>query len=306
MSFLRRFLAFSFVQLIIELLILIVLAILLNQVATMVVTPFHISPFFKIMLNESISLLSLAVVVVLAHFWIERRPFADLGYATRHLGRDLLLGFLIGAVLISLIVGVMALFGWYRVSAVAGGIENFVGLLLALLFMLVVAVFEEGLFRGILLRLVERGLGSWVALAISALVFGGLHLTNPHATLVSACAIMLDGGIMMGGAYLLTRSLWLAIGIHWAWGFFESPIFGNSDSGAPQWVTPLFTSVTRGPEIWTGGTFGPEAGLVALIIATATGIVFILLAVHLKRIYTPSWMLRRLSRKSLSIAQEQG
>jgi len=130
-------------------------------------------------------------------------------------------------------------------------------------------VLEEGVFRGIIFRLLERAAGSWIAIAVSGLFFGAIHLLNPGATLMGALTIALTGGVMLAVAYMLTRSLWLAVGIHWAWDLLESSVFGVNESGARA-VNPLFTSTTHGPQVWTGGSFG-IIPIVRLIVCFSAG-----------------------------------
>jgi membrane protease YdiL (CAAX protease family) len=110
--------------------------------------------------------------------------------------------------------------------------------------------------------------GSWAALAITALIFALSHLAQPHATPAGAIAVAVDGGIVLAAMFVLTRSLWPCVGVHWAWNVFEGPIYGAAISGTPG--PSVFDSVTRGPAVWTGGAFGPEAVVVAVVVSGAT------------------------------------
>jgi hypothetical protein len=145
---------------------------------------------------------------------------------------------------------------------------------LALASSLVTGVFEELLFRGVLFRLVEDSWGSYAALAVSSLFFGAAHLFNPNATWLSAVAIMVEAGIFLGAAYMLTRRLWLPIGIHAGWNFTEGGVFGAAESGtAPHgWLQ----STTSGPAWLSGGDFGPEASVVTVMICGALGLALVL------------------------------
>lgn len=130
------------------------------------------------------------------------------------------------------------------------------------------AVTEEVVFRGVIFRIVEERLGSWLALAISAVLFGLMHLagssqTSGAAELWGAVAIVLQGGLLLGAAYLATRSLWLPIGVHFAWNLVESA-FGTSVSGKSSEFGSLVHSTLLGPSSLTGGSFGPEAGWAAI------------------------------------------
>jgi uncharacterized protein len=221
---------------------------------------------------------------------IERRTFAELGFG-RGLLRDMGIGLALGAGIISLVIGLLALFGWYQVvgpgALVGAGIVT--NLSVVLLFLLV-AVFEEITFRGLLFRIVENGLGSWGALLVSAIFFGGAHLGNPGATIGSSIAIALEAGVLLGAIYMATRSLWMVIGVHWAWNYFEGPVFGTQVSGND--IPSLLHSVTDGPVLWTGGVFGPEAGLFAVIAGGIVGAIFIWLAIRRGQVIAPLWARR--------------
>jgi membrane protease YdiL (CAAX protease family) len=221
---------------------------------------------------------------------IERRTFAELGFG-RGLARDMGIGLALGAGIISLVISLLALFGWYQVvgpGALAGA--GIVTNLSVVLLFLLVALFEEVTFRGLLFRIVENGLGSWGALIVSAVFFGGAHLGNPGATLASSIAIALEAGVLLGAIYMATRSLWMVIGVHWAWNYFEGPVFGAQVSGYD--IPSLLHSVTTGPVLWTGGAFGPEAGLFAVIIGGIVGAIFIWLSLRRGQVIAPMWARR--------------
>lgn len=248
-----------------------------------------IGPLLTEAILAGCALLTLVVVGRL----IERRTFAELGFG-RGLLRDTGIGLALGAGIISLVIGLLALFGWYQVvgsgALVGAGIVT--NLSVILLFLLV-AVFEEVTFRGLLFRIVENGLGSWGALLVSAIFFGGAHLGNPGATLGSSIAIAIEAGVLLGAIYMATRSLWMVIGVHWAWNYFEGPVFGTQVSGNES--ASLLHSVTNGPVLWTGGVFGPEAGLFAVIVGGIVGAVFIWLAIRRGQLIAPMWTRRTTS-----------
>ena len=141
--------------------------------------------------------------------------------------RELAMGTLVGAALPAAVVGLVAALGFYRVVApnpwtslvppLAAAVSN--------------AYMWECLSRGVLLRITEESLGTWLALLISSLLVGVLLLAFiPSATVVSTVAI-LAANLLLGAAYLLTRRLWMAIGIHFAWDFTQAGIFGVYVSG---------------------------------------------------------------------------
>lgn len=233
----------------------------------------------------ALAVVPLAVIAFVGKV-IEQRSLAQVGLSGRGVIRETLLGFALGFGLLATVIGVMALAGWYRADSFSWSAPA-IGV--ALWQFLLVAVFEEAVFRGIIFRILEQGLGSWLALILSALIFGLIHLGNPNASLVAGLAIALEAGILLGAAYMLTRSLWLAIGVHWSWNFTQGPIFGAAVSGTNT-TSNLISSTTNGPELWTGGAFGPEAGLVAMIVCTAAGLALLVPVVRRGGIITPQWM----------------
>jgi uncharacterized protein len=120
---------------------------------------------------------------------------------------------------------------------------------------------EELLSRGYHLQTIASGLNLFWGVTISSAIFGLLHLGNPNATWVSAAGIFL-AGIFFAYAYIRTKQLWLPIGLHLGWNFFEGVVFGFPVSGLN--IYPLTRIEVTGPVIWTGGAFGPEAGLIIL------------------------------------------
>src|SRR5206468_8601734 len=133
-------------------------------------------------------------------------------------------------------------------------------------------------FRGILFRIVEAGLGSWLGLLVSAAVFGLAHLANPGSNVIGAASIIIEAGILLAAAYMFTRRLWLPIGLHFAWNFTEAGIFGADVSG--RHIGGLLRSTLTGPAWLTGGAFGPEASVVAVVLCLAVGVAFIVAAVR--------------------------
>ena len=235
----------------------------------------------------------LLLLVVAATKLIIRRlgeePHDDL--PGRHALRDLGLGLGGGFLLFSLVVGLAALAGVYNIvgeGSTATLLMTFVTVAL------IPGVVEEVLFRGILFRFLEQFGGSWFALALTSALFGLGHIFNPNASLFSSFAIAVEAGILLGGAYMLTRSLWAPIGLHAAWNFTQGYIFDVPVSGHDQ--QGLVEARLSGPELLSGGSFGLEASVIALVCATLAGVWLVVLAVRRGRVVRPWWVRRRLSR----------
>lgn len=158
-----------------------------------------------------------------------RQALGVLALDPKHAVRDLSLGFSLGGVAVALNVGIYALAGWYSVRSVHLDVGPF--LLGGLAGFFWVALWEELLIRGIGFRALEVAFGSIVALVLSSLVFGLLHLGNPGATLVGSLTGAAGGGVVFACAYMLIRSLWLAIGLHWAADFWQGSFFGLHVAG---------------------------------------------------------------------------
>jgi hypothetical protein len=139
------------------------------------------------------------------------------------------------------------------------------------------AVTEELIFRGVLFRIIEGRIGTWLALALTAALFGMSHLFNAHATVWGALSIAVEAGAMLGAAYVATRNLWVPIGVHFAWNFAEGGVFGTNVSGtdSPQ---GLLHGVLSGPTAISGGEFGPEASVYALAVGVLVTVVFLMVA----------------------------
>jgi uncharacterized protein len=202
-----------------------------------------------------------AVLCVLVYRWVvgrtERRPVAEL--AAKGAG-GLAWGTLLGAGLFGAVVLNLAFLEYYQVRG-PGSASGAVGLLG---FMAAAVVTEELLFRGVLLRVVERWTGTWIALVLTAVLFGLWHLSNPNADWWGIVAVAVEGGGMLGAAYVATRTLWVPMGVHFGWNFAAGAVFSTevSGNGTPQ---GLLDSVLSGPALVTGGDFGPEGSPYAVL-----------------------------------------
>ena len=178
-------------------------------------------------------------------------------------------GILIGIGLQSLTILVIYLYGGFKVIDVNPASTLIIPFTVAF----TIAIIEEILLRGIVFRITEEKWGSTIALIISGAIFGGLHLINPHVSLLSIlCTTVV--GVLLGAAYMYYRNLWLPIAIHFAWNFTQNGIFGAITSGNEK-TSSLFTTQITGPDILTGGHFGPEGSIQALLVCFIATIVFI-------------------------------
>lgn len=201
--------------------------------------------------------------------WFEKEPAHDLplGKLPAHLGS----GFALGLCYFILVVCIMMAAGCYRITGFGKDLR---GILEFFFMFTVVAVGEEILFRGVLFRWIDEQFGFAAALVVSAFVFGLVHISNPGGSWWSSIAIAIEAGLLLGAAYKYSGTLWLPIGIHWAWNFSQGNIFGFEVSGGDAGAS-LFIPSIQGPAIVTGGEFGAEASIIAVVLGAALATWFI-------------------------------
>lgn len=226
-----------------------------------------------------VAILSIGTYIFLFRYY-EKRSITEL--STKGLGKNLSIGILLGVLLQSLTILVIYLNKGFTVISV----NSILFILPSLAMAFTSAIFEEIIFRGILFRITEEKLGSYWALLISALIFGAMHLANPHSSISAALGLAIQAGLLLGAAYIFTRNLWFPIAIHFAWNFTQSGIFGASTSGSTMGKSLLTTKI-EGAEWFTGGQFGPEGSIQATLFCLVATIVLILLSHKQHKIIKP-------------------
>ena len=209
---------------------------------------------------------------------MDKRSFVSLGLQiNKQAFADILIGIAITFVMMGLIYFAEVAAGWLTFESFAWQNESAANVMTGVLTFFAVFIFvgwnEELLSRGYHLQTLASGTNMFWGVVISSSVFGLAHLGNPNATWVSAAGIFF-AGLFLAYGYLRTGQLWLSIGLHIGWNFFEGVVFGFPVSGLD--IYRLIRHQIQGPEIWTGGAFGPEAGLIVLP-ALAIGSVLIYL-----------------------------
>ncbi|MCH7660211.1 MAG: CPBP family intramembrane metalloprotease [Euryarchaeota archaeon] len=206
--------------------------------------------------------------VWLAGRYVDRRRFADFGLGIdREWWVDCVFGLALGGLLMTGIFLVQLAAGWIEVRAVFAGEALLWVVVGSLLLFIIVGIYEELLLRGYLLTNLAEGargplgIGGAIAFATiaSSLAFGALHASNPNATLVSTLSISF-AGVMLALGYVLTGELAIPIGLHVTWNLFQGTVYGFPVSGL-DFGASLVDIEQGGPTAATGGSFGPEAGL---------------------------------------------
>ncbi|RBQ05963.1 CPBP family intramembrane metalloprotease domain-containing protein [Micromonospora sp. LHW51205] len=228
--------------------------------------------------NAGLSLIlgvATAAAAIIVYGWVvrrtERREVTELARsgAAARLNRGVLIGFAMFAA----VIGNIALMGGYHVHGI-GSVSGAVGMVG---FMAAAAVTEELMFRGLLFRLVEERLGTWLSLLLTGVLFGLMHLLNPDASLWGATAIAIEAGFMLAACYAANRNLWVPIGLHFGWNFAAGGIFGVVVSGNGE-SAGLLDATTSGSTLLSGGDFGPEGSLYTVAAGAALTVVFLWLA----------------------------
>lgn len=204
--------------------------------------------------------------VFLARRFIDKQPIESLGLKLNLQALyDVMVGIAITFLQMGLIYFVMHRFGWLTFNGFAWEFDapGYVikNTLLFLIIFVLIGWNEELLSRGYHLQTIASGANLFWGVAVSSAVFGLLHIFNDGANWVSTTGIFF-AGIFLAYGYVRTKQLWLSIGLHIGWNFFEGVGFGFPVSGLD--VYTLTRIDVHGPEIWTGGVFGPEAGLIVL------------------------------------------
>ncbi|MBI3283709.1 MAG: CPBP family intramembrane metalloprotease [Burkholderiales bacterium] len=194
---------------------------------------------------------------------IEKRQPTEL--ATPGMARQLGSGLLLGGGLVALTFAVLAALGAYRFD----GINALsIMLLLPLAELVLIGMAEEMVFRGVIFGVTERSLGSKSAIVISALVFSLAHLPNDGVSVLAVAAIAAYG-VLQAALYMKTRRLWVCIGTHIAWNYSVSQVFSSTVSGHAA-TDGLLRGELVGNALLTGGVFGVEGSLIALLLIAGT------------------------------------
>ena len=233
------------------------------------------------------TLLGVLITTIFVGKWVDHRRLSDFGlFPTQVWWKEFFFGLALGAFLMSLVfligllTGTMTIEGYFQRTQQTAFIP---GLLRAVGFYVAVGIYEEVMLRGYILVNLAEGLNlkkldnKWVlllALVLSSLIFGVLHIINPNSSLVSTLNLSM-AGIFLGLGMVLTGRLGLPIGLHITWNLFQGNVFGFPVSGTGSGATIISTNLA-GPEWFTGGAFGPEAGFLGLL-AMLMGCLMILL-----------------------------
>jgi len=236
-----------------------------------------------------VRLFRVLISVWLGGRFLDRRPFADFGFHfNKYWWQELGIGLVLGVFMISCVFLVELAMGWVTITDMiytGSSSQNFTVPFLVFVFLFsCVGVSEELNSRGYHLKNIAEGFNIdkigpnyavMVAVVLSSMLFGLFHFGSPGVTSLSLITIVLMS-ILLGIAYALTGRLALPIGVHITWNLFQGNVFGFPVSGTtfPSETVTFFSISQSGPDLWTGGAFGPEGGLIGLF-AVSMGILLI-------------------------------
>ena len=221
-----------------------------------------------LLLTTLISCLAITVSVFLARRFLDRRTFTSLGLkGNKQAFYDLLFGVALSGLMVGLIYLLLWAVGWLQVESLAWHVESWENLAASILIMVslyaLVGWQEELLIRGYWLQNLSDGLSQSLGVLLSSVLFALVHAVNPNSSWQAYLGLFLSG-LFLAFGYLRTKQLWLPIGLHIGWNLFEGTVFGFPVSG--QYYYQLVRQTVSGPDIITGGAFGPEAGLILLLV----------------------------------------
>lgn len=255
------------------------------------------SPLWVFLVAGTVRLFPAICVLWLGGRFIDRRKIRNFGFHfNKNWWLDLCFGVGLGAFMISLVFIVERSLGWISISGTVHSLHSqstfIVPLLVFLFFFISQGMSEELMSRGYLIKNLAEGFNlkilgpKWsilIAWCLISILFGLAHIGNPNATIISTVNLMVIG-LTMGAGLIFTGELAIPIGLHISWNFFQGNIFGFPVSGLsyPSEIISLIQINQTGPEKWTGGGFGPEAGLLGLF-ANLLGLLIIVWWVYVRR-----------------------
>ena len=224
-------------------------------------------------LTFAIIAIAATISVLIARRYLDQKSFLSLGFGGRSVAvKDLVFGFFLSGAMAACVLSLMLAAGvieGLRFNWGQGGM-TILALFAALLPTIFIGYWEELVNRGYLFQNMREGMGLVAAVIVSCVLYGVLHAANPNASWLSSTIIVGFGLLRLYG-YLATGLLWLSIGMHIGWNFFQGPVFGFAASGQVEAIT-LFSHERVGTEWLSGGDFGPEA---SLLILPVLGLAFI-------------------------------
>jgi membrane protease YdiL (CAAX protease family) len=198
----------------------------------------------------------------------EKRSISSIGLEKEGFIKKYFIGFGIGFLMFSTVTLLLSISGHTVINsnpASASGILALSGVLIVLPGWMIQSATEEILSRGWFMNVLGARYNVAVGLTVSSTFFGLMHFANPNVSILAIINIVLVG-LFLGLYVIKTNDLWGVCGLHAAWNWTQGNVFGFEVSGQKVTAGSLMHLKLTGAEWFTGGAFGPEAGLAAAIV----------------------------------------
>ena len=196
--------------------------------------------------------------------------------------KEISLGGILGLCMITLVMSLMWMTGNFTIS----GIDHTAPLFQSFLFHSFFAFLQDIVYFAIVFRIIEKSIGSWIAIVVASFVFGFKHLLFPGYTFWSVFAQTLEAGLLFTALFILSRKIWLIYGFHVVWNFVQYGLIMGFDA---ENLTPLFISDFTGSNLITGMPVGLEASIMTFCIGTTLGMFFLKRAYKKGNFILPFW-----------------
>lgn len=222
--------------------------------------------------------LSFGPIFLVLWVWLalfEKRPLWTIGLEWRGAGQRYLRGLLVGLLMFIAAIGIPAAFGYItfeKVTSQPQGLAALGGVLLVFLGWTVQGPAEEALSRGWLLPIIGARYHPVLGVTISSAIFAIFHLFNPNLGPIAILNLLLFG--VFAALYALFEGgLWGVFSIHAVWNWAQGNLFGFEVSGGAAPGGALFDLMEVGPDVITGGPFGPEGGLAVTVVLVVSCVI---------------------------------
>lgn len=218
---------------------------------------------YGMLFTQSLDFICLIIILFIFLKKVDKKTFKEIGFTSIKKGtKSLILGLLLGFISISFIFFI--LLGTKNISVTSLSKPNFsIYTFSGLLVFVIVGMKEELLSRGYCITALNQMNKPWISVIISSVIFSALHLLNPNVKPLGIINIILVG-VLFGYMFVKTKSLWMPIGYHITWNYFQGCIYGFNVSGLN--IKGVFNCNILKENILTGGAFGPEAGILTTIV----------------------------------------
>ncbi|MFD3156643.1 CPBP family intramembrane glutamic endopeptidase [Haloimpatiens sp. FM7330] len=236
----------------------------------------NVSPSIAMLSNLICGFLFVSLIIFIWVRFVEKRKVSSMGFYKESFIKKFFTGFLIGLIMFSLVTALLFVTGHITINnnpTSAVGLSALSSILIVLPGWIIQSATEEIATRGWLMNVLGARYNVFLGLLISSTLFGILHLANPNVSVVAILNIILVG-IFFGFYVIKTKNLWGACGLHAAWNWAQGNIFGFEVSGLKIQIGSLIHLKLKGADWFTGGAFGPEAGIAATIVLL-TGIIIV-------------------------------